>query len=546
MKTSPLCLRFGLAGPIQLAFLIALQSAFAGSATWNLNPTSSDWNTAANWTPATVPNDIATFGFSTITDVQASAEVRVNSIVFNPGASSYPISASPDFAFTISGTGIVNNSGLPQNFVSIHKPTFGALQFVGSASAGTNTFFTVLASENGGSYGGEVDFYDTSNAGEATFTNRGDGPYGGYTQFFEEASAAQATLINNGTEPGDTLGGQTVFYDSSTSGNATVINNGGISPGLGGGGTTWFNTSTAGDATVISEGGTGPNTLGGLSRFAGGSPGNATLIAMGGTDGGDGGEISFAGPSISSSARVELFGNGFMDLPGDQFSFELGSIEGNGNIFLSDSDLFVGNNNVSAVFSGVISDGGSFIKVGEGTLTLRGANTYRGGTTIDGGTLKIQSTVGSGTGTGAVDVLSGSLAGSGVITGAVTIGTGSGAGAFLTPGMGANKAATLTIQGALTFKADDTYSCRLNTRKRKADQVIANGVTIENGAQVAFKVPGNEQLRTGKTAVVIRNTAATPISGTFANGSIFSVGPNTFHVSYQGGDGNDLTLRVVP
>src|SRR5207247_8384500 len=104
-------------------------------------------------------------------------------------------------------------------------------------------------------------------------------------------------------------------------------------------------------------------------------------------------------------------------------------------------------------------------KVGEGTLTLRGANTYSGGTTMDGGTLKVQDTVGSGTGTGAVDVLSGSLAGSGVITGAVTVGTGSGAGAFLTPGMGASKATTLTIQSAVNFKADGPYICRLNTKK---------------------------------------------------------------------------------
>jgi len=36
--------------------------ALAGSATWNLNPTNEDWNTAANWTPMTVPaqpSDIA-------------------------------------------------------------------------------------------------------------------------------------------------------------------------------------------------------------------------------------------------------------------------------------------------------------------------------------------------------------------------------------------------------------------------------------------------------------------------------------------------------
>ena len=47
----------------------------------------------------------------------------------------------------------------------------------------------------------------------------------------------------------------------------------------------------------------------------------------------------------------------------------------------------------------------------------------------------------------------------------------------------------------------------------------------------------------------ISNTAATPISGTFANlanGSTFTVGNNTFQASYEGGDGNDLTLTVVP
>ena len=58
--------------PIPSATLLALfliltsQSATAGSATWNLNPTSNDWNTAANWTPMTVPNgpsDEASPGF---------------------------------------------------------------------------------------------------------------------------------------------------------------------------------------------------------------------------------------------------------------------------------------------------------------------------------------------------------------------------------------------------------------------------------------------------------------------------------------------------
>ena len=60
------------------SILILLLStiAQAGSATWDLDPMSGDWNTAANWTPTTVPNhpaDTATFGLSNTTDVAISA-----------------------------------------------------------------------------------------------------------------------------------------------------------------------------------------------------------------------------------------------------------------------------------------------------------------------------------------------------------------------------------------------------------------------------------------------------------------------------------------
>ena len=35
-----------------IVFVLTTQFAHAGSATWNLNPTSGDWISAANWTPA--------------------------------------------------------------------------------------------------------------------------------------------------------------------------------------------------------------------------------------------------------------------------------------------------------------------------------------------------------------------------------------------------------------------------------------------------------------------------------------------------------------
>jgi hypothetical protein len=53
----------------------------------------------------------------------------------------------------------------------------------------------------------------------------------------------------------------------------------------------------------------------------------------------------------------------------------------------------------------------------------------------------------------------------------------------------------------------------------------------------------------GTTFTLLSNTAATPIAGTFANlpdGSIITIHGNNLQASYEGGDGNDLTLTVVP
>src|SRR5262249_23252131 len=71
-----------------------------------------------------------------------------------------------------------------------------------------------------------------------------------------------------------------------------------------------------------------------------------------------------------------------------------GSIEGAGTYFLGSNQLTVGSNNLSTTVSGEIQDGGSFggsgaslVKVGTGTLTLSGNNSYTGATTISTGTL---------------------------------------------------------------------------------------------------------------------------------------------------------------
>ena len=81
------------------------------------------------------------------------------------------------------------------------------------------------------------------------------------------------------------------------------------------------------------------------------------------------------------------------------------------------------------------------------------------------------------------------------------------------------------------------------------DGNIANGVTINSGAMIALIGHTMGTLTQGMVLTLISNTSANPVNGTFNNlpdGSIVTISGNNFQVSYEGGDGNDLTLTVVP
>jgi hypothetical protein len=82
----------------------------------------------------------------------------------------------------------------------------------------------------------------------------------------------------------------------------------------------------------------------------------------------------------------------------------------------------------------------------------------------------------------------------------------------------------------------------------RTDEVVAEGVTI-NGARFSFQARVQGVLRTGTVFTVMSNTGANPTTGTFSNlpdGGIVNVNGNNLQASYEGGDGNDLTLTVVP
>jgi len=148
-------------------------------------------------------------------------------------------------------------------------------------------------------------------------------------------------------------------------------------------------------------------------------------------------------------------------------------------------------------------------------------------------------------------VNAGTLGGSGTVLGPVTVGRGNGKVAVLAPAQGSSQQATFTIQNAVAFKggAMYTYGLQAKANQIRADKVMAGGVTIESGATFSLRAKIKGILASGTTLIAISNTSVTPIAGSFDNlpdGGLIIAGGATFQANYEGGDGNDLTLTVVP
>jgi hypothetical protein len=151
-------------------------AAHAWNATWLLNPRSSDWNTATNWTPALVPTGTATFGASHTMAITFSENTSVGALHFTNGAPAYFLDLS-GFSLKITGTGVAVESG-------VIVPTFedfNTLNFNGGSTAGTAII---------NNFAGETQFLNTSTAGGAGINNDA-----GKTLFYSTSTAGPPSLI---------------------------------------------------------------------------------------------------------------------------------------------------------------------------------------------------------------------------------------------------------------------------------------------------------------------------------------------------------------
>ncbi|WP_247774037.1 autotransporter domain-containing protein [Bradyrhizobium sp. 192] len=385
----------------------------------------------------------------------------------------------------------------------------GGLTFNGGTLQISGTTFNASArTVNLGAGGGTFDIADATNnfvlsqgvsgstltkSGAGTLTLTGAASFSGATVsagmlvFDGNATAGNAAITNNA---------QLVFATSATAGNATITNTNQL---------TFYGNTTAGNAVIINSG----NVL-----FDGDStPGSAQLV------------------NIASTAVINFFTPG----PGSDGRISAGSIAGDGRFDINGAELTVGGNNLSTTVTGVLTGDGSItgtslIKVGTGTLTLAGINTYTGATIVNGGTLAVNGSIAS---SSSLTVNSGGTLGGTGIVGNTTIASGG----TLAPG---NSVGTLTVSGNLAFSSGSLYKVEVSTTA--ADRTNVSGTATLTGATVqAVAIPGSFRSQTYTVLNATGGLGGTQFAGLSVSGS-FSPTRNP-HLTY---DLNNVYLVLDP
>jgi len=202
----------------------------------------------------------------------------------------------------------------------------------------------------------------------------------------------------------------------------------------------------------------------------------------------------------------------------------------NGNINLNSAGTagvtrtFTINDGTAAIdttIGGIISDttnNAALTKAGTGTLVLTGQNTYRGGTSVTGGSLFVNNTAGSGTGTGNITVTGSgtTLGGSGIMTGTVSVTSGN----YLAPGASGSGSTAILKTGALTLSSGSNFQLDINgtTVGTGYDQLgVTGGVTSIAGSNLLVSVGTTfTQGDVGDKFAILSNITAGTISTTFS------------------------------
>ncbi len=293
------------------------------------------------------------------------------------------------------GTGTINNNGA-SNATLTAGAAGSSSTFGGVIADGTRTL-------------------SLNKSGSGTLTLTGVNTYSGTTTISNGAvSAADIGVggkLGTGSSPiilGDATNTGTLSY----TGSADQAYTRGFTVNAGGGG---VDVATAGKTLTLQTGAiitAGTFTVGGngnaivqsvISGSGGLTKANAGSMVLSTTNTYSGDTTISTGilqvtdaaaiPSGSGKGNVAIAAAGTLDV--NNLSLTVNGLSGAGtvtNSLYSPVTFTVGGNNASALFTGIVQDGNgtiSLAKIGSGTETLGGVNTYSGSTTISAGTLKI-------------------------------------------------------------------------------------------------------------------------------------------------------------
>ncbi len=218
----------------------------------------------------------------------------------------------------------------------------------------------------------------------------------------------------------------------------------------------------------------------------------------------NGGTLRFGNSAALQGSTVMLYSGDAGSVSfGSLSSATFGGLTGQRNLSLQNASgaavaLSVGSNDTSASYTGALTGGGSLAKMGSGTLTISGAHSYSGATTVQAGTLQCAATntlpntpliVSGGTfdlrwcsiTVGAVSLTAGSIIGTGTLTGssyAVQDGT-------ISAVLAGNTALTKTTGGTVTLASTNSYSgltdVQAGTLQYAASNAIGSGAVSVSG-----------------------------------------------------------------
>ncbi|MBR1207141.1 autotransporter domain-containing protein [Bradyrhizobium sp. AUGA SZCCT0051] len=421
--------------------------------------------------------------------ISGAGGIRANAITFTGGSNILELQAGSTIIGNVAGTG---------------SDTL-RLGGVGSAS------FDVSTIGSAGQYQGFATFVKTG-TGTWTLTNTTMAvtPWTinqGMLAISTEANlgAASSALTFNGGTLQYTGAGSLVLSPT----RAITLNSGGGTFDVANGGP--FDilsiSSAVGGSGGLTKIGIGTLVLNGTNTYGG-----ATIINAGTLEVGN-------GNAIPDTSAVTVASGATLGIANDE---TIGSLAGAGKVLspiaAGQVILTSGADNSSTTFSGTISNGASLnltlglTKIGTGTFTLSGANTYTGPTTVNGGTLAVNGSIISSTTVNA----GGTLGGNGTV-GDTTIN----ADGTLSPG---NSIGLLTVQGNLVFASAASYLVEVSPTN--ADRTNVTGTATLGGATVNANFVAGTYV--AKQYTVVNATGG--VKGTF-NGPVNTNLPSGFKSS---------------